>query len=67
MKKLLFIIIACLTLSFGYAQEFKNEPSTHFQKESEKEIYKIVFPSAYGFMTLHHLDNVMMDNIKAMV
>ena len=66
MKKLLFTIIACLTLGFGYAQEFKNEPSQHFQKESEKEIYKIVFPSAYGFTTLHYLDNVMMDNIKAM-
>lgn len=67
MKKILLTIIAFFTLSFGFAQDFKNEHSTHFQKESKKEIYKIVFPSAYGFMTLHHLDNVMMDNIKAMV
>jgi len=30
-------------------------------------MYNIHFPSAYGFTTLHHLDNVMMDNTKAMV
>lgn len=67
MKKLLFTLIAVLTISFGFAQEFKTEHSSNFKKESEKDIYKIVFPSAYGFMTLHHLDNVMMDNTKAMV
>lgn len=67
MKKLLFTVIACLTISIGFAQEFKTETSAYFNKESEKDIYKIVFPSAYGFMTLHHLDNVMMDNTKAMV
>ena len=67
MKKLVFTIIALVSISFTFAQEFKTEISASFQKESEKDIYHIVFPSAYGFMTLHHLDNVMMDNIKAMV
>ena len=67
MKKSIIIIIACLTLGLGFAQEFKIETSKSFTKENEKEVYKIVFPSAYGFMTLHHLDNVMMDNTKAVV
>ncbi|OUR97685.1 hypothetical protein A9Q86_15850 [Flavobacteriales bacterium 33_180_T64] len=67
MKRILLTIIACLALSFGFAQEFKTEHSNYFNKESEKDTYKIVFPSAYGFMTLHHLDNVMMDNKKTMV
>ena len=66
MKKLLLTLITCLTISLVFAQEFKTEYSTPFKKGDEKEIYKIVFPSAYGFMTLHHLDNVMMDNTKAM-
>lgn len=52
--------------NFGFAQEFKTEVGSSFKKENEKEVYQIVFPSAYGFMTLHHLDNVMMDNKKAM-
>jgi hypothetical protein len=67
MKKLVIVLIACLTISFGYAQEFKTVHSAHFKKESEKDIYNIHFPSAYGFTTLHHLDNVMMDNTKGMV
>ena len=67
MKHIVFALIACFTISFGYSQEFKTEHSAHFTKESEKDIYKIVLPSAYGFTTLHHLDNVMMDNTKAMV
>ncbi|TBV24794.1 hypothetical protein DMZ43_14440 [Meridianimaribacter sp. CL38] len=67
MKKILFAIITCSLVSLGYAQEFKTEISSYFNKESEKDVYKIVFPSAYGFMTLHHLDNVMMDNTKTMV
>ncbi len=67
MKNSLIALITCLTISFGFAQEFKTEQSQSFKKESEKDVYKIVFPSAYGFMTLHHLDNVMMDNTKAMV
>ena len=68
MKRFLVTFIACLFVSVGFAQHvFKTEKSAHFKKESEKDTYKIVFPSPYGFMTLHHLDNVMMDNTKAMV
>ncbi|WP_034057993.1 hypothetical protein [Lacinutrix jangbogonensis] len=67
MKKIILSLITCLTIGFGFAQVFNTEHSTHFKKESEKDTYKIVFPSAYGFTTLHHLDNVMMDNTKAMV
>jgi hypothetical protein len=67
MKRIIVSIIAFLTLTFGFAQTFTTEKSKSFTKESEKDVYRIVFPSAYGFMTLHHLDNVMMDNTKAMV
>ncbi len=67
MKQLLFSIIAFATVVSSFSQNFKTENSTFFNKESEKDVYQIVFPSAYGFMTLHHLDNVMMDNTKAMV
>lgn len=67
MKKSIFTILAFLSFSFGFAQEFKTEMSAPFQKESVKDVYHIIFPSAYGFMTLHHQDNVMMDNVKAMV
>lgn len=67
MNKNVITLIAFLTLSFGFAQQFKTEVGPRFTKESDKDIYHIVFPSAYGFMTLHHLDNVMMDNTKAMV
>ncbi|WP_353777730.1 hypothetical protein [Winogradskyella sp. 3972H.M.0a.05] len=66
-KKTLLLSLACLTFLSGFAQEFKTEKSSYFTKESEKDIYKIVFPSAYGFMTLHHLDNVFMDIKKTMV
>lgn len=67
MKKIVITLIICLTISYGFAQTFNTTHSTHFKKESEKDIYNIHFPSAYGFTTLHHLDNVMMDNTKAMV
>jgi hypothetical protein len=67
MKLLAISILAILTFSLGSAQEFKTETSRPFKKENIKDIYHIVFPSAYGFMTVHHLDNVMMDNTKAMV
>ena len=67
MKKIVFTLMACLTIGFSFAQTFNTTHSSHFAKESEKDIYNIHFPSAYGFTTLHHLDNVMMDNIKAMV
>ncbi|MEM5565158.1 hypothetical protein WNY78_08580 [Psychroserpens sp. AS72] len=67
MKKILITLIACFTISVGFAQVFNTEHSSFFTKESEKDIYNIHFPSAYGFTTLHHLDNVMMDNTKAMV
>jgi hypothetical protein len=67
MKKIVITLIACLTLSIGFAQVFSTQHSAYFKKESEKDIYSIHFPSAYGFTTLHHLDNVMMDNTKAMV
>ncbi|MUU77545.1 hypothetical protein [Winogradskyella endarachnes] len=67
MKAYIIAIATFLTFSFGFSQTFKTEHGKSFKKESEKDIYNIVFPSPYGFMTLHHLDNVMMDNIKAMV
>ncbi|MGJ8592387.1 MAG: hypothetical protein ACSHXF_07560 [Aquaticitalea sp.] len=67
MKKVFVTLLVCFSLNFGFAQKFITEKSASFQKESEKDIYHILFPSAYGFMTLHHLDNVMMDNTKAMV
>nr|WP_321245980.1 hypothetical protein [uncultured Psychroserpens sp.] len=67
MKKIVITLITCLTISIGFAQVFSTQHSLHFKKESEKDIYSIHFPSAYGFTTLHHLDNVMMDNTKAMV
>ncbi|WP_040280892.1 hypothetical protein [Psychroserpens damuponensis] len=67
MKKIVITLIASLTIGFSFAQVFNTEHSAHFTKESKKDIYKIHFPTAYGFTTLHHLDNVMMDNIKAMV
>nr|WP_321222569.1 hypothetical protein [uncultured Psychroserpens sp.] len=67
MKKILVTLITCIAITFSYAQEFKTVHSAHFTKESDKDIYNIHFPSAYGFTTLHHLDNVMMDNLKAMV
>jgi len=66
MKKYILILISISLFNFGFAQEFKTEVGSSFKKENEKEVYQIVFPSAYGFMTLHHLDNVMMDNTKAM-
>ena len=66
-KNIIISAIAILTLNFGFAQTFQTQVGPSFKKESEKDIYHIVFPSAYGFMTLHHLDNVMMDNTKAMV
>ncbi len=67
MKKIILTTLVCIVYSFGFSQAFKTEHSAYFKKESEKDIYKIVFPTAYGFTTLHHLDNVMMDNTKAMV
>lgn len=67
MRKFIFSIIAIATFNIGVAQEFRTEISRSFQKENIKDTYQILFPSAYGFMTLHHLDNVMMDNTKAMV
>jgi len=67
MKRVILTLATCLTIGFGFAQVFTTEISAHFSKESEKDMYNIHFPSAYGFTTLHHLDNVMMDNTKAMV
>lgn len=66
MKKILITI--CLLISaVGTTQVFENDAITKFTKESVKDKYSIFFPSAYGFVTLHHLDNVMMDNTKGMV
>jgi len=67
MKKITTLVLAFLTVTVSFSQVFNTEISERFQKENAKDIYSIVFPSAYGFMTLHHLDNVMMDNTKAMV
>jgi hypothetical protein len=67
MKKIALTLLASFVFSLSFAQVFNTEHGKSFTKESEKDIYKIVFPSAYGFMTLHHLDNVMMDNMKTMV
>ncbi|WP_299101523.1 hypothetical protein [uncultured Winogradskyella sp.] len=67
MRHIIITITACFTFLFGFSQTFNTEHGKSFKKESEKDIYSIVFPSPYGFMTLHHLDNVMMDNTKAMV
>jgi hypothetical protein len=67
MKKIGVTLIACLTFGFGFGQDFKTVHSAYFKKESEKDIYNIHFASAYGFTSLHHLDNVMIDNTKAMV
>lgn len=66
MKKIVLTLIACLTMSIGFAQVFNTQHSARFKKENEKDVYSIHFPSAYGFTALRHLDNVMMDNIKAM-
>ncbi len=66
MKNQVIILISLFVFNLGFAQEFNTEVGSSFKKENEKEVYHIVFPSAYGFMTLHHLDNVMMDNTKAM-
>lgn len=68
MKKIKILVLAILTCTIGFAQEFQNEVSTYsFTKESDKDVYSIVFANPYGFTTLHHLDNVMMDNNKTMV
>tara|TARA_R110000787_G_scaffold60220_8_gene136570 strand:+ start:11602 stop:13047 length:1446 start_codon:yes stop_codon:yes gene_type:complete len=66
MKKYIIILISIFLFNSSFAQEFKTEVGSSFKKENEQEVYQIVFPSAYGFMTLHHIDNVMMDNTKAM-
>jgi hypothetical protein len=67
MEKIITIILICFAINFGLSQTFTTEHSAHFTKESVKDKYHIIFPSAYGFMTLHYLDNVMMDNTKGMV
>lgn len=67
MKNLIYITILCLISNIGLSQEFKTEHSKYFTKESEKDKYRIYLASPYGFTTLHHLDNVMMDNTKTMV
>lgn len=66
-KKIAIILITCFAVSIGFAQVFRTEHSSYFKKENEKDVYSIHFPSPYGFTALHHLDNVMMDNTKAMV
>ncbi len=65
MKNCLVILISCMSLSIGMAQSFKTEKSTSFKKDSENMVYHIAFPSAYGFMTYNYLENVFMDNTKA--
>ena len=67
MKKIGVTLIACLIMGYGFGQDFKTTHGAYFKKESEQDIYNIHFTSAYGFTTLHHLDNVMLDNTKAMV
>ena len=66
MKKYIILLISISLFNYGFAQDFTTEVGSSFKKGDEKEVYQILFPSAYGFMTFHHLDNVMMDNTKAM-
>ncbi len=67
MKKIYYSLVITMVVSVGVAQEFSTTFSKEFTKETKKDIYSIFFPSPYGFLTLHHLDNVMMDNTKTMV
>lgn len=65
MKNNLLTFIACMSFSLGIAQSFKTEKSGGFEKANENTTYHIAFPSAYGFMTYSYLENVFMDNTKA--
>ncbi len=64
MKKNIIATIIGFTIHQGFSQEFKTETGTSFTKKNNQEITHITFPSAYGFMTYSHLDNVMTDNRK---
>ncbi len=66
MKKILIFLIALFVSNNTFSQDFTVEVGPSFAKANKKDVYKIVFPTAYGFTTLHHLDNVMLDNNKTM-
>lgn len=67
MKKIQSLLIALFSITTVFSQTFNSEVGASFEKKNKKEVYSIHFPSAYGFMTLHHLENEMMDNQKNMV
>ncbi|MFD1063929.1 hypothetical protein ACFQ1Q_11790 [Winogradskyella litorisediminis] len=59
-----FTFLLALSFSIGFAQEFKIESSTQFEKNHENEVTEVVFATPYGFSTYSYLKNVFLDNQK---